>query len=150
MEGYGIDTITLTCRLWAIIKHMSKMTITAVTQHFRSTYTETVIWFRFNTLVRDWRPKARPARMRVIFRIRRKEFVPATRTHVYALLLVVHIFTCKGSFGSFFSKYVELVRRKDLFPILFQRLCTSFFVHLKPSPFFSTQLINTAIMTLFL
>ena len=106
---------------------MAQMGTAFFAHHFDAPHAVREIFLDDNGVFADRREEAWPARAGFEFRLRAKQWVPATHAIIYPGSLLVVIFAGTGSLSSFEAANLELLRRQLLHPLLLR--LNNFFNH---------------------
>src|SRR5450755_1121037 len=64
-----VHAVTLKCRLRAIVKQVAQMRVATRAADFCALHEHAPVGARANVLLRNWRPKTRPAGSRIVLRV---------------------------------------------------------------------------------
>ena len=108
IERYGIDTKSISCWLWAVLKDMAQMRITPCTHNLGANHSILGVLLILDIVFVDWLPKARPARTGIIFCVGAEQFIAATGAAIDTIVFAVCVFAGKWRLCCLHSAYFKL------------------------------------------
>src|SRR5215217_563011 len=124
-ERGRVDAVAQACRRGAVVKDMPQVRLAHGAANLRAPHKEAAVLFGLDVMLVDGRVEARPARARVVLRLRAKERRAASYTVIDTFFFVFPVFTRKGPLGTLLPRDPVLFGSKLPTPFLF---CFTYFL----------------------